>query len=95
MIILGSLAALGVPQVRNRFVAPSRKSHDSGPGRVRIGQALSGADRSLRVLRGPAEARGLTKEELYERAQKADVSGRSEMSKEQLVEALRQGPSSR
>ena len=32
---------------------------------------------------------GLTKEELYRRAQKADIPGRSEMSKQQLVDALR------
>jgi hypothetical protein len=31
----------------------------------------------------------LTKEELYERAQRADIPGRSEMSKDQLVDALR------
>jgi hypothetical protein len=32
---------------------------------------------------------GLRKEELYARAQETDIPGRSEMSKEQLVEALR------
>jgi hypothetical protein len=31
----------------------------------------------------------MTKEQLYERAQAADIPGRSEMSKEQLVDALR------
>jgi hypothetical protein len=31
----------------------------------------------------------MTKEQLYERAQEADIPGRSEMSKVQLVEALR------
>ena len=31
---------------------------------------------------------GLSKEELYELAKEADIAGRSEMSKEQLVEAL-------
>ncbi|TMM34702.1 MAG: hypothetical protein E6F93_02695 [Actinobacteria bacterium] len=31
----------------------------------------------------------LTREELYERAQAADIPGRSEMSKQQLVDALR------
>lgn len=32
----------------------------------------------------------LTKEELYERAQEADIAGRSEMSKDELIEALRE-----
>jgi hypothetical protein len=31
----------------------------------------------------------LTKDELYERAQKADISGRSEMTKAELIKALR------
>jgi len=31
----------------------------------------------------------LTKDELYERAQKADIPGRSEMNKDELVRALR------
>ena len=31
----------------------------------------------------------MTKDELYERAQKADIPGRSEMTKSELIEALR------
>jgi hypothetical protein len=31
----------------------------------------------------------MTKDELYERAQKADIPGRSEMTKGELIEALR------
>jgi len=31
----------------------------------------------------------LTRDELYERAQEAEIPGRSEMSKDELVEALR------
>jgi DNA end-binding protein Ku len=38
---------------------------------------------------GNKELEGKSKEELYELAKKADIPGRSEMSKEQLVEALR------
>jgi hypothetical protein len=37
----------------------------------------------------PRRLENLTKEELYARAQEADTPGRSEMSKEQLIEALR------
>ncbi len=32
--------------------------------------------------------RGLTRDELYERAQKEDVAGRSSMSRKELIEAL-------
>jgi hypothetical protein len=31
----------------------------------------------------------MTKDELYERAQKADIQGRSDMTKEELIKALR------
>ena len=33
----------------------------------------------------------MTKDELYERAQKADIPGRSEMTKAELIKALRSG----
>jgi hypothetical protein len=38
---------------------------------------------------GNGELDSLSKEELYELAQKADISGRSDMSKQELVDALR------
>jgi hypothetical protein len=37
----------------------------------------------------PSNLEDLTKEELYVRAQEAEIPGRSEMSKDQLIEALR------
>ena len=37
---------------------------------------------------GDDELGGLTREELYERAQERDVPGRSSMSKKELIEAL-------
>jgi hypothetical protein len=40
-------------------------------------------------LRPTSSLEDLTREELYERAQEADIPGRSEMSKQQLVDALR------
>ena len=46
---------------------------------------------SIKAARGQGGGDGLaelSREELYERAKKADVSGRSQMSKEELVEAL-------
>jgi len=49
-------------------------------------QARAGGRRNGGGRRGAAEP---TKQELYERAKKAGIAGRSQMTKEQLVEALR------
>jgi hypothetical protein len=82
---LASLAAF--PQMRERAAtviasAPTHLRRLAGPARhVRT---VSGGDSS-----GPRSLEDLTREELYTRAQEADVPGRSEMSKEELVEALR------
>jgi DNA end-binding protein Ku len=58
--------------------------------------ALRASVEAARGRRHPASARkgtedlqGKSREELYELAKKADIPGRSDMSKEQLVEALR------
>ena len=40
------------------------------------------------LLRRGGELAQLTKEELYKKAQEADIPGRSEMTKDQLIEAL-------
>lgn len=42
----------------------------------------------LNRVRG-ANLEDLTKDELYERAQKADIQGRSDMTKDELIKALR------
>jgi hypothetical protein len=73
-VILGLCAGLGVPQLRRRIVAYV--------GQVTM-RGESGSSPGL------AKLEELTKEELYERAQEADVPGRSEMSKDQLIGALR------
>jgi DNA end-binding protein Ku len=51
-------------------------------------QSLAEASGKERPARGGGELAGLSREELYERAQKADVPGRSSMSKDELVKAL-------
>jgi hypothetical protein len=79
--LLAALAALaGLPQLRRRLVATIEKAVGSGS----TSRAASGDSRA-----GPRRLEDLTKEELYARAQEAEIPGRSEMSKEQLVEALR------
>jgi DNA end-binding protein Ku len=52
------------------------------------------AERAVGAVRGGGSDDGtpleeLTKEELYERAQAADIPGRSHMSKDELIAALR------
>jgi hypothetical protein len=49
-----------------------------------------GRGRSRSRQSGGGELDSLSKDELYELAREADISGRSDMSKEELVEALRQ-----
>jgi DNA end-binding protein Ku len=56
--------------------------------------ALRASVEAARRERAPRRSRngdleGKSKDELYELAKKADIPGRSEMSKEELVEALR------
>jgi DNA end-binding protein Ku len=55
--------------------------------RVR-GVSEAGRKRVARLKREP-DLEELTKEELYHRAQAADIPGRSEMSKDELIAALR------
>jgi DNA end-binding protein Ku len=52
-------------------------------------EAARGRRRPASARNGDASLEGKSKEELYELAKKADIPGRSEMSKDQLVEALR------
>jgi hypothetical protein len=64
-----------------------------------FGAAVAVAARVARVRRllprpgRSDELETLTKEELYERARAAGISGRSEMTKEQLIDALRRSGS--
>jgi hypothetical protein len=83
---LASLAA--VPRLRERVASALAKAPTDSQrlrdltGRVR--SSNSGGSDSR-----PSNLEDLTKEELYVRAQEAEIPGRSEMSKDQLIEALR------
>jgi hypothetical protein len=70
--------------------------------RERVSALIAAASKKRAELQGLASSNGqgsrkprpralddLTKEELYARAQKAEITGRSEMSKDELVAALR------
>lgn len=75
-----TVAAAEKPEVEEPvdLMAALRASIDAAKG-GRPAKRRSGGDRLA----------GLSKEELYELAKKADLPGRSEMSKEELVEALK------
>lgn len=80
---VASLAA--VPQVRDRVSALFARA-------FRGGRHLQDLAMSNGLVRGeprPNILEDLTKEKLYARAQEAGIPGRSEMSKEELIEALR------
>ena len=90
LTLLASLASLtAVPQLRQRISALIAKA-PKNPQQLkvvanRVGANDSGGGSSSR----PHALEDLTKEELYARAQEADIPGRSAMSKEQLADALR------
>jgi hypothetical protein len=89
LLLLAALASLaGSPQVRARASAALATVWEAlrrSPMLGNLGASSPSTDSRTR----PRSLEDLTKEELYERAQQADIPGRSEMSKDQLVEALR------
>lgn len=82
---LAALASLGaVPQVRERVSALLRTATRNRRLQGVATAAVPGRDDAR-----PNSLDDLTKEELYARAQEAEIPGRSEMSKDELVTALR------
>lgn len=87
LLLLGALASVaGLPQLRARLAAAFEKHGQRLPGLGNPDTRPPSDDSRA----SPPRLVDLTKEELYARAQDADIPGRSEMSKEQLVEALRE-----
>jgi hypothetical protein len=87
-VLVGSLAGLAaVPQVRQRVAAAvsDERVRRDALNRLRNLRGSDGADR----VGGPNSLEDLTRDELYARAREAEIPGRSEMSKDELVEALR------
>lgn len=64
-----------------------RKERGSRRGQQFVSNAPAAKEASRRARRGRLEDR--TKKDLYRRAQKLDISGRSKMNKPQLVDAIR------
>jgi|ERR1044071_3418751 len=84
-VVAGLAALAAAPQVRERV---SQLTTSASKNRRLQGLANRAKDLG-RSNAGPRTLDDLTKEELYGRAQEADIPGRSEMSKEQLIAALR------
>jgi len=89
-IVVAALVTLaGVPQLRQRVAAViakvSERRQRAGELGNRTAQSTASDDSAAR----PGRLEDLTREELYARAQEADIPGRSEMSKEELIHALR------
>jgi hypothetical protein len=86
--LIGTVAGLAaLPQVRQRVTAVVSDERVRRDARNRLRDLVGshGPDRFSR----PGSLEDLTRDELYARAQEAEIPGRSEMSKDELVEALR------
>jgi hypothetical protein len=87
LVVVAVAALTGLPQVRAWLAGLLAKGAEIVRCMPRV--ASIGMRLSFNESRAPRSLDDLTKEELYARAQEADIAGRSEMSKEQLQEALR------
>jgi hypothetical protein len=89
-LVLFSFAAAfaAVPQLREAVKAAIAKT-PQGAETVRGAASDLAAHVPGRETPRPSSLENLSKEELYARAQEADIPGRSDMSKNQLIEALR------
>lgn len=82
VLLITAASAAAVPKVRATLISAFAKG---AAHRDHLTSAV-GRNSSAR----PHSLDDLTKEELYQRAQEADIAGRSDMTKDQLVAALRQ-----
>src|SRR3954467_4681470 len=76
-----------------KHIAEKRGDHwelkdEPGPSDPQSKQSGAAARDRPKETYGGVDAEGNTKDELYERAKKLDVEGRSDMSKEELAEAI-------
>jgi hypothetical protein len=88
LLFVAAVALAAMPRVRETVKATLAKA-PQGAGAVRDAAGDLGSHVPGREPARPHSLEDLTKDELYARAQEADIPGRSEMSKEQLISALR------
>jgi len=88
-VLVGVASLTAVPQLRQRISSLIAKAPKDPQQLKVLANRVSSNDSGASSSRHPHALEDLTKEELYARAQEADIPGRSAMSKEQLVDALR------
>jgi hypothetical protein len=76
-----------------KHIAEKRGDHwelkdEPGPSDEQAAQGGRQAREHPKETRGGVDVRGSTKEELYERARRLGISGRSSMSKDELAKAI-------
>ena len=76
-----------------KHIAEKRGDHwelkdEPGPSDAQAAQGGSDAREHPKPTYGGVDVQGNTKQELYERAQELDIPGRSEMTKDELAEAI-------
>jgi Rho termination factor, N-terminal domain len=86
LVLTGLATVTSIPRLRARLWTVFSKVSKRFP---LPGEASRSTNAAAGSSAGPNRLEDLTKEELYARAQEADIPGRSEMSKEDLIEALR------
>jgi hypothetical protein len=78
----------GVPDPKRTAERAAREIHlgaaSGGSARARAGGSRSGEERKV-----PHRLDDRTRDQLYERAQELDIEGRSKMTKDELIEAIR------
>lgn len=76
-----------------KHIAEKRGDHwelkdEKGPSDAQAKQGGRAARERPKKTHGGVDAEGSTKQELYERAKRLDISGRSSMSKDELADAI-------
>jgi hypothetical protein len=76
-----------IPDPKRTAERAARELHSEGGSNAASGKARAGGSRHTRKTPHRLDER--TKEQLYERAQELEIEGRSTMTKDELVEAIR------
>jgi hypothetical protein len=86
LLLVAAASVAGLPKLRQAAAPVFRKT---AAHRTRLLNAVGRTAESADAGARPHDLDDLTKDELYQRAQEADIPGRSEMSKDELIAALR------
>jgi hypothetical protein len=87
LLLVTAASVAGVPKLRNAAASAFKKAAAHRDRLLNAVHPTSAATSGANTR--PHSLDDLTKDELYQRAQEADIPGRSEMSKDELIAALR------